>query len=239
MLKEREMAKGTDYGGKPSLDGHRAVPSNPPPKLSDLGITKNQSSQWQAVASLPEEVFEEHIEETKAKKKELTTSDMVKLAKKEEKLIENEELRKRVCPLPEGQYSVVLADPPWEYSFSRSANRRISNQYPTLSLDEIKAFVTQDIFAKDCVLFLWVPSPKAEEGFEVLKAWGFTYKTSAVWDKLIIGMGYYFRQQHEWLLVGTKGSLPVPKPSARVSSIIESRRGKHSQKPTKLYKIIE
>ena len=51
--------------------------------LSNLGITKNQSSQWQTIASLPEEVFEEHIEETKAKKKELTTTEMVKLAKKE------------------------------------------------------------------------------------------------------------------------------------------------------------
>ena len=108
-----------------------------------------------------------------------------------------------------------------------------------MSLDEIKGLSIPNICADDCVLFLWATSPKLIEGLEVLKAWGFKYVTCAVWDKQKIGMGYYFRQQHEVLLVGKKGSLPVPDPSSRVSSVISSPREKHSKKPDIVYEIIE
>ena len=68
---------------------------------------------------------------------------------------------------------------------------------------------------------------------------GFSYRTCAVWDKEIIGMGYYFRQQHELLLVATRGNVPTPLPGDRVSSVIRSRRELHSKKPECVYKIIE
>jgi hypothetical protein len=51
------------------------------PTLSDIGVTKDQSSNWQQIASIPESDFEQHIEETKSNGKELTTAGVMRTAK--------------------------------------------------------------------------------------------------------------------------------------------------------------
>jgi hypothetical protein len=56
----------------------------------------------------------------------------------------------------------------------------------------------------DCQLLLWAPSSKLAEAMEVLSAWSFSYRTCAVWDKEVIGPGYFFRQQHELLLLAAR-----------------------------------
>jgi N6-adenosine-specific RNA methylase IME4 len=137
------------------------------------------------------------------------------------------------------KHNVIYADPPWRYEHCETDNRMIENQYPTMSLDDIRELPVTDIAADDCVLFMWVTSPKLDEGLSVLKSWGFNYRTCLVWIKDKIGMGYYFRQQHELLLVGTRGALPVPLPGNRVSSVLEAPRVEHSKKPAEMYEIIE
>lgn len=137
------------------------------------------------------------------------------------------------------KYPFVLADPPWRYEHVKTDSRAIENHYPTMDLEEIKALPISEITQEDCVLFMWATSPKLAESLEVIAAWGFEYRTCAVWDKEKIGMGYYFRQQHELLLVATKGSVPTPKPSDRISSVIRSPRLDHSKKPDIFYEIIE
>lgn len=134
-------------------------------------------------------------------------------------------------------YSVIYADPPWRYEHAPDDTRQIENHYPTMSLDEIAALDVPA--ADDAVLFLWVTSPKLEEGLHVLRSWGFDYRTSLVWVKDRIGMGYYARQRHEFLLVGRKGVLPVPDASARPDSVITAVRGEHSAKPDVVYDLIE
>jgi len=139
-------------------------------------------------------------------------------------------------PFPDKKYSIIYADPPWRYDFSKSDSRQIENQYPTMSLEEIKALrIPTD---ENCVLFLWATAPKLIEALEVLKAWGFTYKTHVIWNKDIIGMGYWFRGQHELLLVGVKGKFSPPEPKHRISSIFTERRTNHSKKPCKLRELI-
>ncbi len=135
-----------------------------------------------------------------------------------------------VKPFPDKKYQIIYADPPWRYSFSKSGNRKIENHYNTMTLKEIKELkVPAD---KNCILFLWATAPKLLEAIEVLKAWGFTYKTNAVWDKEIIGMGYWFRGQHELLLVGTKGKVSPPEVNFRLSSVYREKRTRHSKKPS-------
>src|SRR5208282_644580 len=128
-----------------------------------------------------------------------------------------------------GTYSVIYADPPWRYDFSKSGSRKIENQYPTMAVEEICALTIPA--ADNAVLYLWATAPKLLWALAVMKAWGFTYKTQAVWDKEIAGMGYWFRGQHEILLVGTKGRFSPPPQAERVSSVIRERRSKHSKKP--------
>lgn len=136
-------------------------------------------------------------------------------------------------------YPVIYADPPWRYDYSPTDTRKIENQYPTMSMDEIKSMPVADIACKDSILFLWATSPKLAEAMELVEAWGFTYRSCAVWDKERIGMGYYFRQQHELLLVATRGDIPAPDPANRPASVIREKRGEHSSKPVSVARMIE
>jgi N6-adenosine-specific RNA methylase IME4 len=137
------------------------------------------------------------------------------------------------------KFPVIYADPAWQYDYSVSDSRKIENQYPTMPLEDIKNMEVESISADDCILFMWTTSPKLKDSFEVLSSWGFQYKTCAIWDKKKIGMGYYFRQQHELLLVATKGNIPTPIPENRPSSIFGFERGDHSSKPHEVYEMIE
>lgn len=152
--------------------------------------------------------------------------------------IQKKENKEKPLPkLPEELYNVLYADPPWFYEGGTTPNRIIENQYPTMETKDICKMNIPS--AKDSVLFLWVVSPKIEEGLEVIKSWGFTYKTNMVWVKDKIGMGYYARGQHELLLIATKGSPGVPEPKDRPSSVINAPRTKHSKKPEIVYSLIE
>jgi len=154
---------------------------------------------------------------------------------REKRLIE---LSQKTPNIPEDEFNVILADPPWRYEHSISDSRKVENKYPTLSLRDICAIPIQKKFADKAILFLWTPNPKLEEGLQVINAWGFKYRTNAVWVKHTIGMGYYFRQQHELILVGIKGEQWPPTAANKISSVIDERRKKHSEKP-KIHSLIE
>jgi N6-adenosine-specific RNA methylase IME4 len=136
-----------------------------------------------------------------------------------------------------GRSGVVYADPPWSYR-DLGHTRRIDKQYVILSVRDIAALPVPNITLPDAVLFLWVTAPLLPDGLTVMDAWGFKYKSGAVWDKEIYGCGHYFRIQHEHLLIGTKGR-PGIASVHNISSVVRSRRGKHSVKPTEVYVAIE
>jgi len=130
---------------------------------------------------------------------------------------------------PDKKYQIIYADPPWRYDFSNTKNRKIENKYPTMSIDDIcNLQVPAD---KNCILYLWATAPKLLEALKVIDAWGFKYKTHCIWDKEIIGMGYWWRGQHELLIVATKGKMSPPTQSLRESSVYKEKRTKHSRKP--------
>ena len=141
--------------------------------------------------------------------------------------------------LPNKKYQVIYADPPWRYDFAETKNRKIENQYETMDLEDIMSLNIGSITEENAVLYLWGTAPKLIEALKVMSAWGFKYKTHAIWDKEIIGMGYWFRGQHELLLDGTKNNFSPPKQEFRVSSIIKIRRTKHSKKPHIIMELID
>ena len=134
-------------------------------------------------------------------------------------------------------YDLIYIDPPWRYSFSRSSSRRIENQYPTMTMNDIASLRVPA--NKNCVMYMWATAPKLLEALHVMKSWGFEYKTHAVWDKRRIGMGYWFRGCHELLLVGVKGSMSPPAQCARRSSIFKKVRSVHSKKPELVRRYLE
>jgi N6-adenosine-specific RNA methylase IME4 len=135
------------------------------------------------------------------------------------------------------EWQVIYADPPWQYDFSNTESRSIETHYPTMTHEEIKAYPVHP--AENSVLFLWATAPKLLEALEVMKAWGFEYKTHAVWDKELIGTGYWFRNQHELLLVGTRGHFSPPSESQRISSVLLFKRLQHSRKPDAIRRLIQ
>jgi N6-adenosine-specific RNA methylase IME4 len=89
------------------------------------------------------------------------------------------------------------------------------------------------------VLFLWATVPMLQQALQVMSAWGFKYKSHFVWIKDRIGTGYWNRNKHELLLVGTRGKIPAPAPGTQCESAIEAAVGRHSAKPECFLELIE
>lgn len=145
------------------------------------------------------------------------------------------------------RYDVIYADPPWRFlTYSeKGKNRSAERHYPTMAKVDIQNLPVKRISAKDSVLFLWVTAPCLIEGLELIKAWGFTYKTVAfTWvkqnkrnDKPFMGLGYYTRANAEYCLIATKGKV-LKRQSRSVSSVIISHIERHSKKPDEVRKRI-
>jgi N6-adenosine-specific RNA methylase IME4/ParB-like chromosome segregation protein Spo0J len=146
-------------------------------------------------------------------------------------------------PFPsDRRYAVLCADPPWHfevYNEESGVERAAGNHYSTMALDEICALPVPSLASPDAVLFMWTTVPHLRESFDVLVAWGFEYKTNIVWVKDKIGLGYFVRNQHELLLVATRGDMPSPSPANRPPSVISAPRREHSRKPDEAYALIE
>ena len=146
------------------------------------------------------------------------------------------------------KYSIIYADPPWRYKvWSRDTGlgRSADSHYSTMEKQDIEALPINEISNKDSVLFLWVTAPCLEQGLELVKKWGFKYKTIGFnWvkqnkksDSLFWGMGYYTRANAEICILATKGkTLPII--SRRVHQVVLSHVEEHSKKPNEVRKRI-
>ena len=151
-------------------------------------------------------------------------------------------LAKKIKALPDKKFGVIYADPEWRFEpWSRKTgmDRAADNHYPTSTLEVIKSRAVLSIAADNCVLFLWATVPMLPQALDVLRGWGFKYKSHFVWCKTSCGTGYWNRNQHELLLVGTRGKIPAPAPGTQWSSQVCAPRGRHSEKPARFYELIE
>lgn len=233
LLKELPKSRGAAGIGKPES----AVPDRYRTQAAtyhDLGIDKKTAAVAQQLASL-DPVTREEIAQREKTLQQVRTQE-----RRAERIDQLVNLSHTTAPLAaDRRFPVVYADPPWRYEHVKTESRAIENQYPTMALDEICALPLGDVTTDDALLFLWATSPKLAEAMRVIDTWGFTYRTSMVWVKDQIGMGYYARQRHELLLICTKGAPPVPEPVDRPDSVVNAPRGKHSEKPDVFYALIE
>jgi N6-adenosine-specific RNA methylase IME4 len=148
----------------------------------------------------------------------------------------------------ESTYQVIYADPPWTFKARspKGENRSAINHYSVMSFEDIAGLRVADIAAKDSVLFLWVIDPMLDSAFEVIRAWGFTFKTVGFyWVKeniksrgFFTGLGYYTRANPEQCLLATRGA-GLKRKDRGVERLIISPRGRHSEKPAEAYNRIE
>ena len=214
-----------------------------PQNSAEAGETRDKLAKAAGVShdtmARVKKIAEQAPEDVKAKLRtgEVSINQAYNEIKKAERREKIQQLSLSDSPMPYGEFDIIYADPPWQYEHIVSKSRAIENQYPTLTLEDIKALSVP--VKENAVLFLWATAPKLDEALQVMKAWQFDYRTCAIWDKEVIGMGYWFRNQHELLLVGVKGVVSPPPENKRISSVFRSKREGHSQKPDFIYSIIE
>lgn len=146
-------------------------------------------------------------------------------------------------------FQTILADPPWRFN-NRTMTASPENprvfRYPTMALKDICDLPVAEVVTNNAHLYLWVPNALLQEGLEVMKAWGFKYKTNIIWQKIrkdgkpdASGLGCYFRNSTEMILFGVQGKLRTLAPGRSQPNAIYSCKREHSRKPDELYKIIE
>jgi N6-adenosine-specific RNA methylase IME4 len=216
--------------------------------LKEAGISKKLSTRSQKFAAVAETAFEAALLSAREKilaggavvvnpLKDLSTAE-----KKSRRRAREIELGAKQMALPEARFGVIYADPEWKfeaYSDETGMDRAADNHYPTSALEAIKSRDVGSLAADDCVLFLWATVPMLPQALEVMAAWGFAYKSNFDWRKDQIGTGYWNRNRHEHLLIGTRGKIPAPAMGEQFDSSIEAPVGVHSAKPEKFYEIIE
>ena len=144
-----------------------------------------------------------------------------------------------MIPFPDKKYQIIYADPPWHYKnyADRTASRWVGNKYPVMSIGDIKDLPVFNLADINCALFLWTTPPCLQEALDVIKTWGFTYKTKAfcwakknkVADSWFWGMGYWTRSNTEDCWLAVKGH--PQRINAGVHQLITERVREHSQKP--------
>ena len=115
-----------------------------------------------------------------------------------------------------------------------------------MSFDDIGDMPVGDVAKAKSHLYMWCPNALLLEGLQIMKAWGFEYKTNIVWYKIRKdggpdgrGVGFYFRNVTEILLFGVKGRLRTLPPGRTQVNIVLSRKREHSRKPDEVYGLIE
>ena len=142
-------------------------------------------------------------------------------------------------------FSLVYCDPPWSfetYAESGKDGKSADNHYACMSFEALAALQYGDrpicrIAADDAVLFLWATPPMLEHALALARVWRFEYRTQLVWVKDRPGTGYWARQQHEPLLICTRGNPPTP--LVVPPSVIHAPRGAHSAKPPEVRALLE
>lgn len=228
-------------GARNFIVAHR---NNETKTLSELGISRKDSSAFKSIASIPIEMFDEFIEEKKNISNELTTTSMLKVASNIEKQRRADDMKDVTIDTSDKKYRIFYADPPWKYNEVQHTDegnfqmKTLGMHYPSMSIAELCELPISKLTEENAVLFLWVTSPLLEECFSLIKAWGFKYKTSMVWDKIKHNVGNYVSVRHELLLICTKGSC-TPDVKKLDDSVYSEERTEHSKKPEYFRNLID
>lgn len=145
-----------------------------------------------------------------------------------------------MMPFPDKKYNVIYTDIPIAYNVhvdDNNGTRNANHFYPTMTADELKALPVSSIADKNCTLFFWISGPTFPEGEEIIKAWGFDYKTVAfVWvktygsGKIWLGMGHSTRAACEYVLLATRGK-GLERKDKSIKQVVMSPVEEHSKKP--------
>lgn len=232
-----EMLRETDrnIGTMPSKEdgGHMVLPPSSPPTLSELGLTKRESSEAQMLAGVSREIFD------KVKAGEKSKAEVKRDIKREAIVEKLESIKARETKAIEGVYDVVVIDPPWpmEKIERDVAPNQVAFDYPTMTEEELN--VLKIPAADDCHVWLWTTHRFMPMAFRLLETWGFKYVCCFTWHKPGGFQPWGLPQYNcEFILYARKGR-PRFIDTKAFNVCFSAPRGKHSEKPGEFYDVIK
>lgn len=137
------------------------------------------------------------------------------------------------------RYRTIVADPPWRYA-SAATKADAGKHYDTQPLGWILGLgdEVRSLSEPDAHLWLWTTNAFIEEGYDVVRAWGFRPLTLLTWCKPQPGVGYYLRNNTEHCILASRGKPLVPAEKGMATWTIWPR-GEHSAKPEAFYDLVE
>jgi N6-adenosine-specific RNA methylase IME4 len=219
--------------------------------LQKIGLDKSVAMEAQRIGTMPDEELEKAYDRARREARLLHYEELIVVARpwwyKANRRARHQAIHTGAAGMHlehPGPFPLIYADPPWKFEiYSEKGLERTPDQhYPTLTYDEIKDFridgrPMSKIAHKDAALLLWCTSSNLHLALDVMDAWNFKFKASAVWVKDRSGLGLIFRNQHEVLLYGTRGKMPGPQ--VQHPSVFSYPRMEHSAKPPEVRWAIE
>jgi N6-adenosine-specific RNA methylase IME4 len=228
LLKATERSKGGEQYHKIPT----GTKGEPVPTLSDLGLTKKQSSDAQFLAGLPETDFKAIAAGEK------TIKEALREAKREEQKEYFKELEAYDRPF-DGKYDVVIIDPPWPM---QKIDREVAPEqtgfdYPTMTEEEISAMKMP--MADDCHVFMWTTQKFLPAALRIIDVWGLKYTCCFTWCKNGGFQVYNLPQYNsEFVIYARKGS-PKFRDTKDFFTCFSADRTGHSEKPDKFYDTVK
>lgn len=224
-------------GRKPEDNSQQPVENSTKSEtLENVGLDPKSITRKEAIASIPDEVFEEYIAFTKAKGEELTTSGVVRVARKIQRDARPDN---KLLPFPKDKYRTIVIDPPWpiEKIIREERPNQTVIDYPTMTIEEIKSFPINDIAMQDgCHVYMWTTHKFLPASFEIFELWGVKYQCLLTWVKNVGMTPYSFMYSTEHVLFGRIGNLDLLKKGKRLDFVAKATG--HSIKPDEFYNLV-
>lgn len=228
---------------KPILDSYTKIDAREEvAKLS--GVSHDTISRVEKILEIasPEEIEKARTGEVSVNQLYTTIKRKEKEEQRNQHVTENIKKVKQGKSMSEidGLFQTIVIDPPWDWGDENDNNQfgRAKPDYATMPFGKILDCPVIKLADENCHLYLWITNRSLPKGFELIEAWGFRYITCLTWIKPGVGMGNYFRGSTEQVLFAIKGNMPLKRHD--VGTHFEAPRGeKHSEKPNKIYGIIE
>lgn len=204
--------------------------------LSDLGVTRKQSSRWQQLAAIPDTAWAAFVDEQVAERHELTTVTALRFAAS----LRVDHDREAVPP-PEGRYRTLVIDPPWPMAkIDRDERPRQAGvlDYPTMRIDEIAALPIPDLVdPAGAHVYLWVTHKMLPAGLTLLEGWGCRYECQLTWVKPTGITPYSWMYNTEHVLFARAGQgLDIERKGLKLG--FDAPALGHSTKPDRFYEMV-
>ena len=214
-------------------------------KLDQLGISRVQSHRWQLEASVPDNDFEKYVRSSNDLHKELTSVGLVRLAK----LINGQENGVQgtfytgivieglqILAAKGRQFRCLYVNPPWQECISYHPSRR-GRPRQKMNADQFARLPIRAVAAADSHLHLWATNDTLFEAKRLMQEWGFRYQSCLVRLTSSREFGQYWREAHDFLILGVRGNLPFRDNS--LSSWVEAGNSDDCTKPEAVRELVE